>query len=379
MHVAVIGGTFDDKGGWPSKIIAQMTAVMSTIGEKEPVSVSCVNGGHFKDLEKILDDLGNADIIMWFASVSNDCPKIRDIKRRYPKAILVTSKRNFRNPGVMKNEYTFHEVIAHALALKSNLLMEVRGIVSKDGYFRYLYGRIIDPLGCVWCVSADFGEVARKLIQRAIVLKGFTREGSIRLGDRKEVPNEGRFFEIIKGHAQTFHDLINPSETTRFLGNASFRCAGGFPSFRDRNDGNVIFVSQRNIDKRYIGRTGFVATELFYDDSRDDRDVLSLGYYGDKKPSVDTPIQLRLYAFYPQVDYMVHSHTYIKGAPFTDTAIPCGAIEEFDSIIALKPEPADYNFCVNLKGHGSLVLAKDLEFLEQVQYIPRTVPEFISY
>lgn len=41
--------------------------------------------------------------------------------------------------------------------------------------------------------------------------------------------------------------------------NVSFRCEKGFPSFRDKN---IIYVSKRNMDKRMIGKEGFVAVNL---------------------------------------------------------------------------------------------------------------------
>ena len=63
---------------------------------------------------------------------------------------------------------------------------------------------------------------------------------------------------------------------------------------------------------------------------------------------------------------MVHSHVYIWTAPFTKTVIPCGALEEFFEIIQEYPNRNSSNFCINLKGHGSIVLAKDLDYLKKM-------------
>ena len=84
-------------------------------------------------------------------------------------------------------------------------------------------------------------------------------------------------------------------------------------------------MSRRNVDKRYIEQEAFVP--CYMDDTGN---VL---YYGPYKPSVDTPIQVRLYKYFPRINYMLHSHVYVKGAPFTSKAIPCGGIQEVTEIM----------------------------------------------
>ncbi len=167
---------------------------------------------------------------------------------------------------------------------------------------------------------------------------------------------------MIKSYAEIFHELIHPENAERFMGNASFRCMRGFPSYR--KDG-VIFVSRRNIDKRYIGRENFVAV----------KEKLPIEYFGENKPSVDTPIQVRLYEQYQNIRYMLHSHTYIMDAPFTKSIIPCGALEEADEIIHLFPDKNMKSFAVNLKGHGSIMLGDTTKKLLNTQYYARPVPE----
>jgi hypothetical protein len=98
-------------------------------------------------------------------------------------------------------------------------------------------------------------------------------------------------------------------------------------------------------------------------------------YYGNDKPSVDTPIQLCLYGHYAMVNYIIHSHVYVKDAPFTGEKIPCGALEEVDHILSVWPQRDIYNFAINLKGHGSIVFSRDLWYFDKVNYIARPVPE----
>ena len=363
MNIALIGGTFDDLGGNPYKIIRMMyDNLFTNIIDYDNLAINIVdsiflyNGGHYENLEDLINNLNGFDIILWFPNIPNDKFKY-NIKEIYPKKMLVTSKRNF-------NEYNFAQLINHALKLKSNLLVEFSK--SNNGKF---FGRVIDPLGVVWCdYTDDFIKIIIKTINRAIKLSEYTRKPSFSIGNALEIPDNEVFFNIIKNYAETFHKLINPDkEVTRFLGNGSFRCNKGFPSFRS---GKLIMVSKRNIDKRFINKEGFVATRLSNNEQ--------VEYYGDKKPSVDTPIQLKLYNQYPHVNYMLHSHVYIKDAPFTDQPIPCGAIEEFEEIKQIVPNDNwDYYF-INLIGHGSLVMSVKPEYLLNIPYVARPIPEIIE-
>jgi hypothetical protein len=246
-------------------------------------------------------------------------------------------------------------LIARALKAKANLMIEF----TKDE--NLVEGTIFDPLGNVFCEhSANIGVVAETLINRLLDLQAFTRIPSKQIGPAVPYANEQQFYEIVRRYAEEFHLLIHAANQDRLLGNASFRCENGFPSYRKRG---WIFVSRRNIDKRDISSTGFVAVNAASEDV--------VEYFGDAKPSVDTPIQVRLYNYYPGVRYMLHAHVYIEGAPETDSIVPCGAIEEFDEIVALYPDRSTTDFQVNLKGHGSLVLASSVEKLENIPYIRR--------
>jgi hypothetical protein len=68
----------------------------------------------------------------------------------------------------------------------------------------------------------------------------------------------------------------------------------------------------------------------------------------------------------------MHSHVYVEGAEFTCEKIPCGALEEVESIGYKGIE----NAAINLLGHGSIVLAKDIGYFDSVIYKARPVLEF---
>jgi len=316
-------------------------------------------------LLNILDhEIPDEDLVFWFAEVPNEEPKlVGEIKKKNKTCILVTSKRNRRTEGVDAGwQYTFLDLVGRALQTKSNLLVEFGADKPGDQF----WARVLDPLGNVFLdKTTNIGHVALALRRRTDELLRFTRVGSQCLGEHPIfVPQEGRFFSLVADYAERFHDLIHGVHSDRLLGNASFRCMEGFPSFRH---GRYIYVSRRNIDKRDIGEEGFVGIRLGASDR--------VEYYGPHKPSVDTPIQVRLYEYYRDIRYMIHSHTYVTGAPFTDRVIPCGAIEEVVEIMRLLPDPFLDYFAVNLRGHGSIVAAKDVDALKSIPYEARPTPE----
>lgn len=350
MNTLIIGGSFNDEGGKQSGYITKFTEEY-----KKYCPTFLVNGGTFESLVNVLDSKNNIyDAILWFADVPNDKEKlVHNIKQQFPKIILATSKRN------LDRKYKSQDLIERALRNKSNITLE---FVSVDNGFGV---SIHDPLGnCFLYEETDIAKVAIETSKHMKRLGSFTRVGSISISDALSIPEENVFFEIIKKHAETFHSLIN-ANTTRFLGNASFRCERGFPSFKKDN---LIYVSQRNVDKRFIGKDGFVTVN-----NREDL----VEYCGDKKPSVDTPIQIKLYNYYKNVSYMLHSHVYIKDAKITKHPVPCGAIEEFNEIIRLYPDKNTTDVAINLIGHGSLIMASTADFIENIDYIMRPSPEYI--
>jgi hypothetical protein len=343
-----VAGSFNDSGGRPSKI-----AEAVYMGA-EPPNCDYINGGSFGKIRGTLDKIRDYRLIFWFADVPNEKPKlIQEIKQKNSACVLVTSKRN------VDGKYNFQDLLYHALGIKSNLVVEITR--EKDRY----KGRVLDPLANVFLDSTeDFDLVGRVLGKRSAELMGYTRIPSERVGDRIEIPDEREFFELIAKYADMFHNHIHarPEAANRFFGNASFRCERGFPSVKS---GGKIFVSRRNIDKRHIDKEGFVAVE----------GSLPVNFFGDSKPSVDTPIQIRLYNMYPSICYMLHSHSYIDGAPRTERVVPCGAIEEAEEIIKLFQDWSEADFSVNLKGHGSLVLTGRIDGLMEIPFVPRDMPE----
>ena len=362
MKLLFVAGTFDDKGkisGYAEKFYHYM---------KRPAINTFINGGYASELPDIVERVKDFDVVIWMANVPNNYPKyVEEIKKNNPKCLLITSK---RNDG---NKYSFMHLLAKALKIKSNLVIEFKkdnaGIIAAT---------LFDPLGNVFCEGCtDIEVLSKALFKRVEELLSFTRVKSVCEGPITKdliLPNDNvelnQFCELIQGYAAEYHELVHASNTSRMLGNVSFRCESGFPSFRDKARKDIVYVSKRNIDKREIKPESFVPVLL-----TDDDDV---HYFGDNKPSVDTPIQVKLYNYYYNVNFILHSHVYIYGYEYnlTDNVIPCGAIEEFEDIKKCLVGP-QYLSCgrVSLKGHGSICMAGHVGGLECINYVKRIIPE----
>lgn len=381
--VLVVGGTFDHDGGRPSGLVKKIS---EQIQSRNDFSTTIINGGTIEYLHsEVFNMVVDYDIVLWFANVSNDAFKLRDVKSLNPKCILITSKRND------DNKYTFAELISRALAIKANLTVEFSKVEDKFNM------TIFDPLGNVFYSGMDIDDMTNSMMNRALKLTTFTRVPSVKVeaedSEIPGVPEETKFFNFAHNCADIFHNLIRPARgTERFLGNMSFRCQNGFPSFKGEN--GLIYVSKRNVDKSDINAASFVPTYL--------DDTNTVRYYGDNKPSVDTPVQLRLYRLFPWANYMIHAHCYVDTSRIlhalpakTANPVPCGALEEVDEIVnayvkssAILWEPWHKEpprlLAVNLIGHGCILIARDVEIFSELQkhknncFIARPAPEFFD-
>ena len=352
--ILLVGGTWDFQGGKKSRVVEKFAREFSY--------VTVYNGGYYFDLHRIIETSIYFDVVLWWANVPNDMPKVRNVKEINYKALLVTSKRN-------NGEYTFEELLQRSLEAKANLTIEF----SEKG--KVFNMRLFDPLGNLWYDGASIISCAEKMQKRLEFLSTMTREPTISSDIKLEDLNlsddtfNEDFLGIVRNYANVFAEAIfQTKDVKRFLGNASFRCPKGFPSFRQ---GDLIFVSRRNVNKEFISAQDFVPVYM------KDRKIY---YIGENKPSVDTPIQVRLYKMFPNINFMIHSHCYIKNAMFTDRIVPCGAIEEVDEIERAVKKFYNGNFervayVLNLRGHGSIMMSKDPELLKDINIVGRQLPE----
>lgn len=370
--ILIVGGTFDDNGGKASGLISKLAEALTSVDRV----ITVWNGGKFDVLNEILDETAQYDYVFWFANVDNTKEKIRDVKAVAPHCLLVTSKRNDFVGD--KKKYDLEELLQRALAIKANLCFEFCKVGEKVFNIR-----IFDPLGCVWYDGTDLKEAADAAVKRLDYLASVTRKASV---NEDDVPAfefndaDRKFLDIIKSSAETFHKLMClPPDVKRFVGNASLRfktptrCMNGFPAIRKED---YVLISRRNVDKTGISEKDFVICHL--------DDAGNTVYRGMNKPSVDSPVQLRLFKALPNIDYILHGHVYVKNAIITDKAIPCGAVEEVDTVlVAIERGYDTYDkdfYVINLKGHGCLIMANadTLDRMNMAEFYTRPLPEIMD-
>jgi len=347
MKTLFVAGSFDEKGGKYSSLADK---IYSSTG----IQADYYNGGNYSHLLKLAEEVGKYDIVFWLARIPEDKPRISATLKEKGAFIFVSSKRN------LDEKLTTFDMIYDALKIKSNLVLEFKKKEEK------YVARVIDPLGNVFLDwESNFELVGKVLGKRTRELTGYTRVRSESVGEKVDSSVNEEFLEAIKFHAESFSKFTyeNPEAINRHMGNASFRCTNGFPSFRKEG---LIYVSKRNFDKRGIDKDSFVAVN---------ENSETLKYHGVKKPSVDTPIQIKLYQNYKNINYMLHSHCYIENAPFTSRIIPCGALEEVDEIKKIITGENSRFFAVNLLGHGSLVASENISKIKDLPYYDRNLPE----
>lgn len=398
-NILLVGGTFSNTAnpdGSYGAVSGVLRHVYNALNNYPNFTVKYVNGGKYDILKTLLTSTPQYDFVFWWANVNNSLEKMRNVKEIAPHTMLISSKRNDNQ------KYNFQELIQRGLALKSNLTFEFRK--TDTGLFNMM---IFDPLGIVWYDGTDISKAVDNCVKRMLFLKAMTRQNTVQDTDDKTlimkwyfdqfkqpeyqsdktipIPDEQDFVNVVRTYAKEFQKFMPTNcKTERFIGNASLRklppqvgrCGKGMPSFRGSDD--IIFVSKRNIDKQFIELNNFVPVWL---------DNNKLMYSGPDKPSVDTPVQVRLYQTLDHINYILHSHCYIKNAPFTTTAIPCGAIEEYDEIMKLlndsQIDTHRNQYVINLIGHGSIIMWNDMQqFHEDIEpklaYYKRNTPEYMS-
>lgn len=344
--------------------------VVRTI-KKNYTDVDIFNGG---DTDKILETVekGNYNIVFWFVKDIDDDTVLFRIKQTNFKIILIVCETIGNEP--------FMAALGQIFKVKINLLF-----LYDEGIFK-----CIDPLGNLWYEGKSIEECIQKSVDRINFLNGIKRESTIQADEEigslawyfnqfkqeyvqnnditKEEVDESELLELVKKYAKVYtKETTHSDDVEKVLANPGFRCIKGLPSFRHRD---VIYVTKRTITNMYIENEDFVPMI-----SKEGQ----LYYQGNSKPTVDSPIQIKLYEHFPNINYILHSHCYIDGAVFTSKNYPCGAIEEVEEILrtiqeAYKTFDKDF-YVVNLVGHGSYAMGRTVKDLENIKYIGRKMPE----
>lgn len=328
MKSVIIGGNFG-KDTKESSVINKLA---------ESIVSSKLNGGTINDIVYVSENLEAYDLIVWAPNINNDIEKI------YPKkgngSVLICSK-------VLRENRDFGDAVARIFKMNAN------AVIAIDSTSKPFMFNLIDALGNVWCKTSNIDELALSIDKLYKWTKASTRVRSNNIVfDDTELCN----LELTElcDVVRTVADKVENERGGRYFGNVSTRCSKMFPSYRISDD--IILMSGRNTAKDRLTTDDFVFTKLL------NGDVL---YHGDKKPSVDTPIQLNMYKEFKNINFIIHGHAYIESAETTEHYFPCGDLREL-SVVKDKLDSNTTRIVLNLKNHGFVIGASTLDELKEI-------------
>jgi len=271
--------------------------------------------------------LAGVDMTIWMPNIPNEEKKNYPIKDK--GSVLICSK-------VMRSGYTDVDAVTRIFKMQGNAVIKI----YTDDLFNVKF-QLTDALGNNWCeVTNDISELCASIEALYVWTKSSIRKSLAYSSDIVVFNMEEEFIKLNEYLA----DKVAEGCGNRFFGNYSTRCTKLFPSKRCEG----FIFSARNTDKKHITKDDLVfCTET--------------NYYGDKKPSVDTPVQIEIYKGFPTINYMIHGHAYIKGASLTDHYFPCGDLREVGEIIKLLKQKRQL---INLKHHGFLMVGRTLHDMQ---------------
>lgn len=332
MKVGIVGGDFGSK---PKK-----SKIMSILAENFE-AYTLINGGEYEDLPKNT----STDLTIWAPNIDNNFPKQYPFKNN-TKDVLIITKR------VRTEEDTNLKAVSRIFEAHANAVIVI--YEAKNG-FRF---KLIDSLNTVWCDVEMLNVLANTIVNFYNFCKSSVRVKSVSLQvetDTDTKPeNLQEFIEINK----TLAEHIQVSCGQRFFGNLSTRCSNLFPTMR----GSKIFSGGMWVSPRNSNKENISVEDMIYCHFNDK--LIIVEFAGKQKPSVDSPIQLKIYEACPQVNFMIHGHAFVIGAEETNKYYLCGDLREVPEAIKLID---DNSFgAINLKNHGFLLYADTLKNLKNI-------------
>lgn len=319
MKTIIVGGFW----GETPKVSSIITKLSKLFAE-----IDVFNSGTFEELKHVATLVPNYDLVIWMPDISNDNEEIQVFKKI--GSVMIVSK-------VLRENRTRIDAVTRIFKFGANGVIAIN---KNNSNFNF---ELIDALDNTWIDSTDLFDLHQGIIELTNWTNSAVREGTLRLKspiDTLIAINKQVQFESAK-------------QNIRYFGNLSTRCTKMFPSLRTVS--NSYYVSGRNSDKTSLSFTDMVEVSRVNN---------MLRYIGERKPSVDTPVQVKLYEILKNINFFIHGHTFIEDAPITEHYYPCGDLREVPEICALIKD-SNYGV-INLKNHGFLIYADTLENLQSV-------------
>lgn len=278
------------------------------------------------------DDISESDLTLWMIDVDNSVDKI------YPKkkdgSVLICSK-------VIRDGITKFDAVSRIFKMNGNSVI----CIYKD--LEHFEFELVDALGNTWGKrTSDINELCKTILK-------FYKWSSSQV--RKQTDNIPKVEDELININKLLSIKVQNSIGSRYFGNVSTRCMKLFPSSRLYD--NLFYVSARNSNKEFLTSDDFVRVTVDSD---------HIFYDGERKPSVDTPIQVHLYKHFGNINYMIHGHAFIDGAEYTGHYYPCGDMREFYCILESIESKNVNSFKINLLNHGFLIGSSNLENLSEI-------------
>lgn len=272
----------------------------------------------------------------------------KDYPRKDQGAVLVCSK-------VMREGYTRATAVSRIFAMHGNAVIRLE-TATKPFVFT-----LTDALGNDWVRTSDITQLARTLVSFHRWSSSTIRQATVGLDpvDPLSPPQPDAFIEALMRCNAALASKLQTELGGRYFGNISTRCQELFPG----SNLTHVLVSPRNSDKRRL--TASDMTHVFQDGDR-------ICYHGSRKPSVDAPVQLKLFQSRPGIRFFIHGHAYVEGAPVTQHYFPCGDLREVPGILELM-HPSNRGI-MNLRRHGFLIYADGITGLRELTSSVRFAP-----
>ena len=298
---------------------------------------SVINGG---SVDRLPTDVTGHDLVVWMPDVPNDEEKAYPTKSQ--GSILVCSK-------VMRDGYTKAQAVARIFAMHGNAVIRIQAGTRPFGFI------LTDALGNNWAMTTSIADLADGIRRLTDWTLGGKRVGAratdrARVHARSPIEAGGEDLDRLIACTRDLADRIENGIGSRYFGNVATRCQQLFPGMAG---GVGMLVSPRNSDKRRI-EAADMAFAL--------KGIEGVEYHG-KKPSVDAPVQLELFEARPDINFFVHGHAYVVGAPLTEHYYPCGDLREVPDILALMDGPRGI---INLRNHGFLAFSDSIDALRDM-------------
>lgn len=342
--ITVVGGNIYDMYGDMSSVVSKIAKEFARLGNY----VRELNGPQRMGVP----DISSSDLTLWMPNIPNT------FEKNYPKkqkgSCLICSK-------LMHGKVTRADAVSRIFRMNANAVIAIYPSKnSMEGGYWYEF-EVIDALGNIWCDKTEDIPTLVMSVMRFHEWSSSQKRVSI---DTPYIPSE----EFLALNRQLATKVQN-SMGGRFFGNSSTRCMKLFPSLKieapPTPSENIFLFSARDTDKEHLKADDFVSIECFGPDK-----YINLGQ---KKSSVDTPVQLGVYKLRYLINYMIHGHAFIKDAPTTKDYFPCGDMRELNGILEITSARVPI-FTINLKQHGFLIGARSLPDLQKVIETSEIIP-----